>query len=42
MIFSDLTVIDRFIIFEQLNLHQRCIDKGWGRVQAEHYSAILA
>ena len=27
---NDLTVTDRFTIFEQLNMHQRCIDKGVG------------
>ena len=37
---NELTTIDRFEIFEQLNRHQRCIDEGWGREQVDHYSAL--
>lgn len=37
---NDLTVTDRFTIFEQLNLHQRCIDKGWGREQVDLYNRL--
>lgn len=40
MILNEFTVIDRFIIFEQLNLHQRSIDNGWGREQADHYCRL--
>ncbi|MBW4549433.1 MAG: nuclear transport factor 2 family protein [Symplocastrum torsivum CPER-KK1] len=37
---NDLTVTDRFTIFEQLNMHQRCIDKGWGREQVDLYNRL--
>ncbi|MEH2450196.1 hypothetical protein [Nostoc sp.] len=37
---NELTAIDRFTIFEQLNMHQRCIDKGWGREQADLYNRL--
>ncbi|MBC7926238.1 MAG: nuclear transport factor 2 family protein [Bryobacteraceae bacterium] len=37
---SELTAIDRFTIFEQLNMHQRCIDNGWGREQAKMYNDL--
>lgn len=36
----ELTTTDRFDIFEQMNMHQRIIDKGWGREQADLYSAL--
>ena len=32
--------IDRFTIFEQMSLHQRVIDKGWGLAQAELYNSL--
>jgi hypothetical protein len=35
-----LAAIDRFEIFEQCNLHQRCIDTPWGRESAERYIAL--
>ena len=35
-----LTHADRFDIFEQCNLHQRCIDTPWGRESAERYMAL--
>jgi hypothetical protein len=37
---KELTVTDRFTIFEQLNMHQRCIDKGWGREQVALYNRL--
>jgi hypothetical protein len=37
---DDLTVADRFTLFEQMNLHQRIIDKGWGRDSVELYDAL--
>ena len=37
---DELSLLDRFAIFEQLNLHQRRIDKGWGRQQADAYDAL--
>ena len=40
MISGELTSIDRFEIFEQLNLHQRRIDKPWGREAAEQYADL--
>ncbi|MGI4756031.1 MAG: hypothetical protein ACRYGF_04190 [Janthinobacterium lividum] len=35
-----LTFQDRFSIFEQLNLHQRCIDTPWGAEAAAQYVDI--
>ena len=35
-----LTIEDRFAIFEQLNLHQRCIDTPWGADPAAAYVAL--
>ena len=35
-----LTSIDRFEIFEQLNLHQRRIDTPWGRQAADQYADL--
>ena len=32
-----LTLEDRFVIFEQMNLHQQRIDGGWGLEQAQAY-----
>ena len=37
---DELTVADRFTIFEQLNMHQRIIDKGFGRPQADLYNTL--
>ncbi len=37
---TELAVGDRIAIFEQLNIHQRCIDAAWGRQQAERYSFL--
>lgn len=37
---KDLNADDRFTIFAQMNMHQRIIDKGWGREQAELYNAL--
>ena len=37
---DELSLLDRFAIFEQLNLHQRCIDRGWGAEQAEAYGTL--
>jgi hypothetical protein len=37
---NDLTVTDRFTIFEQLNVHQRYIDKGCGREQVDLYNHL--
>ncbi len=37
---DELSVLDRFTIFEQLNLHQRCIDRGWGRDQVDMYNRL--
>ncbi len=34
---NTLPVEDRFAIFEQMNLHQKRIDAGWGREQAGAY-----
>ena len=34
---SLLSVQDRFEILEQLNLHQRLIDRGWGKENAQAY-----
>lgn len=34
---QSLSLEDRFIIFEQMNLHQQRIDAGWGRDQADAY-----
>ncbi len=34
---QQLSVEDRFAIFEQMNLHQQSIDAGWGREQAAAY-----
>ena len=34
---TNLTLEDRFTIFEQMNRHQQAIDAGWGREQAEAY-----
>ena len=36
----ELTALDRFEIFEQLNLHQRRIDTPWGRESAERYADL--
>ncbi len=35
-----LTVEDRYVIFEQLNLHQRRIDTPWGAEQAAQYQSL--
>jgi hypothetical protein len=35
-----LTLVDRFEIFEQLNLHQRLIDTPWGRESAQRYADL--
>ena len=41
MVASDwISEIDRFAIFEQLNLHQRIIDKGWGREKVALYQGL--
>ena len=37
---QDLTVQDRFEIFEQLNKHQRAIDAGAGKAAADGYNAL--
>ena len=37
---NDLTVLDRFTIFEQMNMHQLIIDKGWGREQVGLYNGL--
>ena len=37
---NELTVFDRFEIFEQLNLHQRRIDTPWGLESAEKYTDL--
>ena len=37
---DDLTVADRFTLFEQMNRHQRIIDKGWGHESVELYNAL--
>ena len=37
---NELGLLDRFAIFEQLNLHQRIIDKGWGAPQAAAYGDL--
>ena len=35
-----LTLQDRFEIYEQLNLHQRLIDTGWGKEPARKYTDL--
>lgn len=35
-----LSTADKFEIYEQCNLHQRCIDTPWGRESAERYVAL--
>ena len=37
MSLQGLSVQDRFEIFEQLNLHQRIIDRAWGKENAQAY-----
>ena len=37
MAHQNQSVQDRFEIFEQLNLHQRIIDRGWGKENAQAY-----
>lgn len=37
MLQSDLSASDRFDIFEQLNLHQHCIDKDASLASAKKY-----
>lgn len=37
---NELSVADRFTIYEQLNMHQRVIDKGWGREQVDLYNGL--
>ena len=34
---NELSLLDRFEIFEQLNLHQRLIDTPWGKESVERY-----
>lgn len=37
---DDLTVADRFTLFEQMNMHQRIIDKGWGTDSVDLYNSL--
>ncbi|MBV9389667.1 MAG: nuclear transport factor 2 family protein [Chroococcidiopsidaceae cyanobacterium CP_BM_ER_R8_30] len=37
---NKLSVQDRFEIFEQLSLHQRCIDNGFGRESVRKYQDL--
>jgi hypothetical protein len=37
---QELTVQDRFEIFEQLNKHQRAIDAGPGKVAINNYNSL--
>lgn len=37
---NDFGVTDRFSILEQLSMHQRIIDKGWGAEQVDQYRAL--
>ena len=37
---NELSLLDRFAIFEQLNLHQCYIDRGWGQEQVSAYNGL--
>ena len=37
---NPLTTSDRFTIFEQMNMHQRIIDQGWGLEQTKRYNDL--